>query len=129
MRTICIILFTVICNVILAQKQEVIELNAVFEGKYEFAQVKSGLEINFLKNGQTIRKEYFKSSEINWEGVYHNEVDNVLVIPCKDVYPNCIDRKIIKTKSRNQYSKTILKTSGSQQVITATEILKRFSTD
>ena len=129
MKSFYTILLLVVCNVMLAQKQEITELNVVFDGKYEFAQAKNGMEINFLKNGETIRREFFKFSEINWEGVYHNEGDSVLVIACKDVYPNCIDRKIFKTKSRNQYSKTILKISGSQQVNAALDILKRFPID
>ena len=127
MKTIYIVLFSLFCNVILAQKQEVIELNEAFEGKYEFTHVKKGLEIDFLKNGETFRKEFFRSFEIDWEGIYLNEEDNVIVIACKDVYPNCIDRKIFKTKNRNQYSKTLLKITDSQQANTAIEIFKRFS--
>ena len=128
-KTIYTILLTLLCHVMLAQEQEIIELNALFEGKYEFALVKNGMEINFLKDGEVIRKEFFKIAEINWEEIYLNDGDSAIVVSCRDFYPNCIDRRIFKTKSRNQYDKTILKVNESEQAATALELLKRFSSD
>ena len=111
----------------MAQTQELTELNTLFSGKYEFVQTKKGIEIKFVKNGELIRKEFFKTSEINWDEIYFNENDLVLVIACKDFYPNCIDRSIIKTKSRNQYSKTTLKVNGAEEATSAIKLLKSFS--
>jgi len=128
-KTIYTILLTLLCHVMLAQEQEIIELNALFEGKYEFALVKNGMEINFLKDGEVIRKEFFKIAEINWEEIYLNDGDSAIVVSCRDFYPNCIDRRIFKTKSRNQYDKTILKVNKSEQANTALELLKKFSSD
>ena len=127
MKTICFAITIILCTGIMAQTQALTELNALFSGKYEFVQTKKGIEIKFVKNGELIRKEFFKTSEINWDEIYFNENDLVLVIACKDFYPNCIDRSIIKTKSRNQYSKTTLKVNGAEEATSAIKLLKSFS--
>jgi len=109
MKTFSVILISILCTGLLAQTNDMAELTGFFDGKYEFNPVKKGMEVNFLKDNEIIRTEYFRATEINWEEIYFNENDRVIVITCKDFYPKCIDRKIIKTKSRNQYSKTTLK--------------------
>jgi hypothetical protein len=129
MKTICFAITFIICTGVIAQTQELAELNTLFSGKYEFVQTKKGIEIKFLKNGELIRREFFKTSEINWDEIYFNENDGVLVFACKDFYPNCIDRSILKTKSRNQYSKTTLRVSGAEEATNAIELLKGFSGD
>lgn len=123
------VLLMLLFHMTVAQRQEITDLNVLFAGKYEFSEVKKGMEINFLKDGEVIRKEFFKTTEINWEAIYVNEGDSAIVLSCKDFYSNCIDRRIFKTKSRNQYDKTILKINGSEQAATALELLKRFSAD
>ena len=127
MKTILFILTAVICDVIMAQKQEIIALNSAFTDDYIFSWTRKGIEINFQKNDKTFRIEFFRISEIDWEKIYFNESDGVIVVSCREGYSNCIDRRIIKTKSRRQYSKTRLKTSGPEQTNTALELLKRFS--
>lgn len=125
-----ILLFTltiITCNVILAQKQDITELNKILTNEYEFEWTKKGIEINFLKNGETFRKEYFKSADIDWEKLYFNEEDNSIVVTCQANFSDCIDRKIIRTKSRRSVSKTAWKVSSPEKATRAIEILKHFS--
>lgn len=129
MKVILFVLSVVFCNVVMAQKKEISELNRLFAGEYNFVWVKKGIEINFLKLNETFRKEFFRSFEIEWEKTKFNEADQMIVISCKENYPDCIDRKIIRTKSRRQLSKTTFKTNGSDQANTAIELLKRLSAD
>ena len=109
-----------------AQKEEISELNQIFDGVYEFSWAKSGLKIDFLKEGDVYREEYLKTSEINWEDVGYNEEREGIVLKCNVNYPKCIDRKIIKTKSRNPYSSTTLKTDP-EQSNNVIEILKKIA--
>ena len=111
-----------------AQKQEIIELNDAFGGAYEFTWAKKGIEIDFFDKGKVVRHEFFRSSEIDWEKTSYSDEKGAVVIVCKDIYSHCIDRKILKTKSRRPYSNTRLKIGSSVEASTVIEVLKRFST-
>ena len=51
--------------------------------------------------------------------------DKSIELRCKTTYPNCIDRKIVKTKSRQPYSRTKLKTSGPDDAGEAMDLFKK----
>ena len=129
MKTILSIIVISISINAMAQKQNILELNEVFEGKYEFSSAKNGIKIDLLKDGKIIRQEFFRMAEIDWEKLDFNESDNSIIITCLDYYSSRIDRKIIQTKSRRAYSKTSLKIESAEKADSAMEILKRFSSE
>ncbi len=127
MRTILFMLILVICTGANAQKEQTQKLNELFQGTHHFDLQKKGLKVNFLKNGEVFRTDFFILTEIDWNNLVYNAEENNVSIRCLGTYPNCVDRKIVKTKSRQPVPRISLKVGGEDQAQKAIELFKQFS--
>ena len=123
MKYIAFSLLVLFVTPLFAQQEEIEELNNIFSGRYEFGLKKKGLSIDFVKDGEVFRQEYMEISEIDWKGLSFVDDKSAVRISCQSVYPNCIDRKIIRTKSRQSYSRSDMKVSGSEEGQKTIELL------
>ncbi len=129
MRTIQLIIILLICTSTYAQKDEVQKLNDLFQGKQVFALQKKGLKVDFIKGGEIFRTDFFRFSDINFEKISFNQDEMNVSIRCLETNPKCIDRKIVKTKSRQPVPRMTLKVNDEKQAQEAIEIFKNMVTE
>ncbi|MEQ8325154.1 MAG: hypothetical protein RIE58_06370 [Vicingaceae bacterium] len=115
MKTLCISLLLLSSMLLIAQKDEATALNEMFKGRYHFDANKKGLTLELLKEGDAIRTDAFSFMFIDWDKVYYDEVGNEIEITCLEKFAPCIDRRIMKTKSRQQYPKTEIKVKDEKE--------------
>ena len=125
MKTILTIVLCACALFTSAQENELNELNSMFSGRYVFSLKKKALEIDFVKGGEVYREETMVVREVDWKALQYNEENTALQISCLSAYSSCIDRKIIKTKSRQSYPKSNLMVKGKSESDKATGLLQK----
>lgn len=89
-------------------------INARLNSTCKLFSEKKNLRIEFYDGTELVRVDYVFPNSVDFEkGVYYSEDEKALILSCYTEAGKCMERRIIKHKTKNFYERTNLETSCS----------------
>lgn len=90
-------------------------LNKKFEGKCSFRDKKRYVEVTFEKGGEVYRIDKVHLAEMDADLVSYSTEEESVIARCKETFPECIEREIIRLNKIDQYFRLSLPVAGMDQ--------------